>query len=219
MGESATEARRDWAALYRDRETAEHYDRRFAGTKSWNNRWIWRAVARMLRKAGGGRWPAEVIDAPAGTGRFTAELRAAGVTPVHLDRSPAMLRRLRDKHGRGREVIGDLVRPPLAEQADGVVLCLRFLQHLNRAERIEALRGMTRLAPRAVVAYYPGWHYKNAIRHLRHRLGLPHRTLRERIRRAAILDEVREGGWRILELNQVLPLLSENVLLLLERAE
>jgi len=216
-GQASPEERGRWEALYRDQDTAAKYDRRFRkGPRSWNNRWIWRAVSAELQRAAGGAWPARVIDAPAGTGRFTRELRRAGASVVHLDFSLPMLSELRRRHGAGCEVVGDLRRPPLRAVPGSVAMCLRLMQHLNAQERILALEGLRLLAPAAVVAYYPGWHLKSLGRRIRHQAGLPHRTLRESISRDAMTAEVEKAGWNLLRIRPVLPLLSENVLLVLQ---
>ncbi len=210
----------DWADLYRRQDTAARYDRRWRGLRGrLDHAWLERSVLAALKRLGSGRLPPLVVDAPAGTGRFTAALRRCGVRVLHLDRSPAMLQTLRRRHGAGLEVIGDLRRPPLAGADGACVLCLRLLQHLGPAERVEALRGLRRMAPRALVAYYPGWHQKDAARRLRHRLGLPHGTLRPRLSPADIRSEAAEAGWRVAGLRRVLPWFSETVLVLLEDPE
>jgi SAM-dependent methyltransferase len=213
------ETDQDWGAAYRDRSMAARYDKRFRGVGRWNNAWIWRRLAGLLREAGGGALPRLVIDAPAGTGRFTERLRAAGCEVLHLDRSREMLDRARQKHGAGRYLVADALAPPVEAPDGAVVISFRFLQHFDHDGRVAALRGLRRLAPRAVVAYYPGWHYKMVLRRLRKRLGLPYHVIRERIPRRRIEEEVAAAGWRLVRMRQSLPLLSENVLLLLERAE
>ncbi len=218
-GADARSAAADWGAAYRDRSMAARYDKRFRGLGRFNNAWIWRQLHGLLREAGDGALPPLVIDAPAGTGRFTDRLRAAGCEVLHLDRSVEMLQRARAKHGPGRYLLADALAPPLAPPDQAVAISFRFLQHFDRDGRVAALSGMRGLARRAVVAYYPGWHYKMALRRLRRRLGLPYHVIREHIPRRGIEEEVREAGWRLLRLRQTLPLLSENVLLLLERAE
>lgn len=216
-GEASLSERRDWDALYRAQHTAAHYDRRFkGGRRAWNNRWIWRVVAAELRRLAGGAFPELVVDAPAGTGRFTRELEERGARVLNLDRSPIMLAALRERHAGARCVAGDLRRPPLRRDEEAVVLCLRLMQHLRREERIAALRGLRLLAPRALVAYYPGWHVKRAGRWMRYKTGLPYRSLREFLPRAALRAEAAEAGWNLRRVRPVLPLLSENVLLLLD---
>jgi len=212
-------ARREWETLYRSPAAVQDYDRRFRGrARGFNNRLVGRAVARELRRLAGGRFPARVIDTACGPGRFTDRLRARGARPLHLDQSVAMLRALRVRFGPGWEVAGDLRRPPLAFDPRGVLLCLRLFQHLGPAERIEILGGFRRLAPRALVAWYPGWHIKCVGRRLRHALGLPHPALRETLAPRDIRAEARSAGWRTRRIRPVLPGLSENVLVSLEAA-
>ncbi|MFQ5749829.1 MAG: hypothetical protein ACE5H3_10295, partial [Planctomycetota bacterium] len=151
-------------------------------------------------------------------GRFTARLRAQGTRPLHLDQSVAMLKALRSRFGAGWEVAGDLRHPPLVFDPHAVLLCLRLFQHLGSRERAEILAGFRQLTPRALIAWYPGWHFKVAGRRLRHALGLPHPALREWLTPADIRAEAREAGWRTLRIRPVLPGLSENVLVSLEAA-
>jgi len=206
----------DWTNAYHAPQVARDYDRRYRGPiRRMNNRRVEKAVLAALRESGNGRFPATVLDVPAGTGRFTAAIRSAGAQVCSLDRSPEMLQVLRDKHGPGWELVADLHQPPLARQADSCVLSLRLMQHYNAEERVAALRAFTRIAPQAVVAYYPGWDWKNRLRRLRARLGLPVRKLREHIPAKRIEAEAELAGWKVLRRRQVFPILSENVLLIL----
>ena len=132
---------------------------------------------------------------------------------MNLDASAEMLEVCRSKHGPGLEVVGDLLEPPLAQRPDACVLSLRLMQHYHRAERVAALRAFRGIANRAVVAYYPGWDWKNRFRRLRARLGLPVRKLREAIPAAQLHEEAREAGWNLVRAQRVFPILSENVLL------
>lgn len=207
-----------WEALYERDDTAARYERRFRGPlRRLNNELVWRSAAAELRRLCGGAWPRLVVDAPSGTGRFTDRLRARGARVVHLDRSLAMLRALRQRHGAGEEVLGDLRRPPLRVHPGAVVLCLRLMQHLTAAERVEALSGLRAVAPRALVAYYPGWHYKDGLRRLRHRLGLPHHALRDHLTPDDLAREAAAAGWSLRRTRRVLPLLSEYALLSLQQ--
>lgn len=180
-----------------------------------NNRRVEKAVLAALREAGMGSFPATVLDVPAGTGRFTAAIRAAGAQVCSLDRSTEMLEVLRDKHGPGWELVADLHQPPFRPRPDSCVLSLRLMQHYRADERIAALRAFRRIAPQAVVAYYPGWDWKNRLRRLRARLGLPVRKLREHIPAQRIQAEAEAAGWKLVRARQVFPILSENVLLIL----
>lgn len=196
---------------------AENYDRRFRGLGAGSDLLVWRQLRALLYEAGGGHWPRWVIDAPAGTGRFTSRLRSLGIRVIHLDRSPEMLAIARRKDPSTPALIADLRRPPFDTPPQSVVLCFRYLQHCPGEERVAALRGLRNCGQHAVVAYYPGWHYKVAMRRLRRRVGLPHNVIREYIPRRRIREELARAGWKLLRMRQTLPLFSENLLLLLER--
>lgn len=206
----------DWTEAYHAPEVAQAYDRRYRGPiRRMNNARVQTAVLAALREAGEGKMPPTVIDVPAGTGRFTAAIRQAGAQTVHLDRSSAMLQALRAKHGAGWEVVGDLHRSPISGNDKSCILSLRLMQHYNSEERVAALQSFTQIAPLAVVAYYPGWDWKNRWRRARARLGLRVRKLREHISAETIEKEVQAAGWQLVARRSVAPLLSENVLLIL----
>ena len=207
----------DWTEQYNAADVAGSYDRRYRGPiRRMNNRRIWTAVQQQLVQAAGGSMPAWVVDVPAGTGRYTEQLRAAGSQVVSLDLSGQMLSVLRGKHGPGMEVVADLHASPLELPAESVLLSLRLMQHFNADERVAALKSLRQIASRAVIAYYPGWDYKNRLRRLRHRVGLPARVVREYIPAATIRHEAETAGWNLLSLRRVFPVLSENVLLTLQ---
>ncbi|MDP6850009.1 MAG: methyltransferase domain-containing protein [Planctomycetota bacterium] len=210
---------KDWEKIYWEDKEAQHYDNRYRGfQRRMNNHRIRSVLLRMLRKTGGGTFPRRVVDAPAGTGRFSHELSQLGIDMVHLDLSPKMLGVLRSKHGPGKEVVGNLYQPPLAFDENAVVMSFRLMQHFdNPEERIHALKGFAKIAPSALVAYYPGWHLKFFSRRLRHKLGLPHNKLREFISKKGIKEEVEAAGWELKELRQCFPVFSENVLLHLKQ--
>ena len=210
-----------WEKLYWKDKEAEDYDKRYRGfQRRMNNNRIRSVLFRMLKQAGGGSMPDRVVDAPAGTGRFSRELREEGVDMVHLDLSPKMLGVLRSKHGAGKEVVGDLYQPPLSFPQGTVVMSFRLMQHFdNSEERIKALKGLSRIAPSAIIAYYPGWHLKFFSRRVRHKLGIPHRKLREFISKKTIRKEIEAAGWELVELRQCMPVFSENVLLRLTRRQ
>jgi len=206
----------NWTEQYHQSAVAGDYDRRYRGPiRRRNNARIGRAVLDSLRLAAGGQMPKRVLDIPAGTGRFTGLIRAAGSEVISLDRSAKMLGVLREKHGPGLEFVADLHQPPLHMQPHACILSLRLMQHYNADERVAALRSFRKIAPRAVVAYYPGWDWKNRFRRLRQGCGLPVKKLRESISAKQIDDELAASGWTELNRRVVTPWLSENVLLTL----
>jgi SAM-dependent methyltransferase len=95
-----------------------------------------------------------VVELAAGTGRIAVPIAQAGFEVVAVDRSPAMLERLRaraDAAGVAERVEireGDLLAPGLAGRFDRVLIPFRSLLHLrDDDERLAALR-----AARALLA-------------------------------------------------------------------
>ncbi len=212
---------REWESHYGDEDTVCRYEARYArGRKKWNNRLILRATLRAMRELHGGALPKTVLDFPSGPGRFTNKFRALGIQVIHADVQPAMLAAARRAHGRGagieQEVVANIYKPPFASLS-AIALCLRLMQHLDPDSRIAALKGLAKTSDRAVVGYYPGWHFKTYTRRLRHALGLKKRPLRERLTTKQIHEEAAAAGWEVRAFRQAMPLFSECVLLLLER--
>jgi SAM-dependent methyltransferase len=207
-----------WKEGYQDPDKVAQYDaiRFLGGRKSWNNKTVWKAVRKALRRAGGGKIPATVIDAPAGTGRFTRELQDEGIRLVNLDLSGQMLGVLRKNYGPGLEVIGNLNQPPMAMVPDSAVLVLRLMQHLESHERVEAMRGLTRISPWAVISFYPARHIKHISRRLRKALGLFKREMRRNYPNVQIIREAEEAGWEVVAIRPAARFFSDNVVVLLK---
>ncbi len=207
----------DWTQQYNAPEIAGDYDHRYRGPiRRMNNDRIWRTVIQQLKMAAGGTIPQWVVDVPAGTGRYTDRLNALGCRVINLDLSHQMLSVLRSKHGSAFDVACDLHQSALSCPPGTVALSLRLMQHFDPEERIKALHSIRQIAPLAVVAYYPGWDYKNRLRRLRHQLHLPTRIVREHIPLQKIHAEASAAGWNLLSVRRVFPVLSENVLLTLQ---
>lgn len=93
-----------------------------------------------------------VIDLGCGTGEHVAFFAGLGCRAVGLDSSPSMLEQAaeHERAGRGRFVLGDMVRAPEAlagEPPFGLCLCLgNVLPHLRAEADLDALfRGLGRL--------------------------------------------------------------------------
>ncbi|NQU49943.1 MAG: methyltransferase domain-containing protein [Planctomycetes bacterium] len=208
-----------WKEGYQDPAKVAEYDniRFIGGRKRANNRLIWRAAEKELMRCAGGKMPSVVIDAPAGTGRFTGELQQAGCKLMNLDLSREMLGVLQKNHGNGWEVIGDLNQPPLTTVPDSAVLCLRLMQHLHSHERIEAMRGLRETSEWAVISFYPARHLKHLSRRVRKVLGLFKRDLHPTYSNQQIRDEAEKAGWEVVNLKAVAWRFSDNVMVTLRR--
>jgi hypothetical protein len=206
-----------WKEGYQDPAKVAEYDsiRFLGGRKKVNNRSIWRASQAALKRCGSGKMPAVVIDAPAGTGRFTSELQQEGCRIINLDLSREMLGILQRNHGDGWEVIGDLNQPPLERVPDSAVLCLRLMQHLRSEERVEALRGLRKSSDWAVVSFYPARHLKHLSRRIRKALGLFKRNLHPTYSNQQIRSEAVQAGWEVVDLKSIAWRFSDNIMVTL----
>jgi SAM-dependent methyltransferase len=196
---------------YRDRAVARRYDKRYSGLQGSLN---YRAMQRALRKAlaevpAGGT----ILDAPCGTGMFTWFLARLGYKTVAGDISLQMLELARTIQ---RETVvrmpeffqGDLFRLPFRDRAFDAVVCVRFMNLVERSVRVRAVREMARVADVLIVAYYHKYTWKYLGRAVRHKLGLRDAP-NPRLSWRQLLDEIAETGLQLSALISVAPVLSE----------
>ncbi len=117
---------------YRSRDFGSGYDSRYRGGINRLNTEVERAwIERQL-----GTGP--VLDAGAGTGRFSSMLARRGHTVTALDSSAAMLASLKAKAPGVNTVEGDIYGLPFESDSFGAVLCMHVLFHLPDWERVVA---------------------------------------------------------------------------------
>jgi SAM-dependent methyltransferase len=207
------------ARYQNSRVAGEYDDRRY---NDWqgrlNNRTVWRKLMGTLAGVpAGGR----VLDVPCGTGRFSWHLAGAGFETTACDVSRDMLA-LAEKAGTPnapapRFLEGDLFNLPFRDREFDAVVCIRFMNLVDRPVRVETVQKLARLAPILVVAYYHPYTLKYAGRWIRHKIGL-RQSLSPRLTRREFLEEIKETGCRLRELVSVAPLFSEEWLAVLEPA-
>jgi hypothetical protein len=171
------------------------------------------ALKRLLAKASfrPGPW----LDVPAGAGRLTAFLPSAA---VQVDRSPDMLRAApADSSAR---VCASATALPFADDTFAGALCHRLLHHIpTSAERVRILAELARVTDGPVVlSVFHAVCLQNARRTLARRLG-KRRSGRTAITLARILADLRDAGLRARAFAPLLPLVSEQWLILAERDE
>ncbi|MBL8899898.1 MAG: methyltransferase domain-containing protein [Planctomycetes bacterium] len=161
---------------YSDPRLVARYDLRyadFAGRRS--NARVLRAVRRALEPLPSG---ARVLDLPCGTGRLFELLATAGWRPCGVDRSVDMLRAIPATARRARDraiplAAADVLALPFRGKCFDAAVCLRFLQLLEPAERVEVLRALARVTRGPLVAVYSPHHtWKDVTRALRRWLGV-----------------------------------------------
>lgn len=207
---------------YQNTKTAGRYDAHryhdFQGRM--NNRTVWAALKKALKNV-----PAKgrIIDVPCGTGRFSWHLTRAGFQVVASDISAEMLavaEKAQPTPDCPKPVFlkGDLFNLPYNDFEFDAVLCVRFMNLVDKEVRIAAVQKLARLAPVLIISYYHKYTLKYFSRWIRHRLGLwksPH----PRLTRKAFFDEIQETGMKLRQLITVSPLLSEEWIAVLEHPD
>lgn len=174
-----------------------------------------RAMLLALRKAlagvpAGGR----VLDIPCGTGRFTWHLAETGYRTFASDISSEMMAVARQANPDTATLgaaffAGDIFRLPFADRTFDAVVCIRFMNLVERAVRLRAVREMARVADVLVISYYHKYTVKYCSRWLRHRVGLPGKRVSPRLSRRELAGELAETGLNVARVISVAPLLSE----------
>jgi SAM-dependent methyltransferase len=118
------------------------------GVPRWFNRTIdrlqARAWARALGRCGLGVG-ARVLDVGCGTGRWLERTREAGMVPVGVDRTPAMLAIAAERLPGCLLAAAEAQRLPFADASFDGVFAVTVLQHIPWAEQAQALREMARV--------------------------------------------------------------------------
>lgn len=209
-------------AHYQDEAVVERYDQERFRTRHEraSTQRKWRAIQKALAEhlpAG-----AEVLDVPAGRGRFTSRILAAGYRLTSADLSLPMLERSRAEAGLAPNLRGwircDAEHLPFQDASFDLVLSIRFLFHVPRALRPDVLREFARVSRRFVVVdvrhkYCYATHTKRW-----KALLLGRRPPSPRMSLAEIDADFRQAGLRIQERIWLAPGLSEKMLVVCEKS-
>ncbi|HEY0523030.1 MAG TPA: methyltransferase domain-containing protein [Stellaceae bacterium] len=209
------------ASYYQDDSVAANYDRqRFT---SLAGRVFDRLEKRVLGMAFAGVATGAVIgDVPCGTGRLAESLLGQGFRVLGIDISPQMLSVARGKLARFGDRFQSRVCDARALAQEGIrfdaALCARVLMHFPLAEQIQFLRNVAQVTSGRIV-FTQG-------------LNTPYHRLRRMAKRLlghqnpavypvtpAELDRlIREAGLREVRRYRVVPIISEAVIVVTERA-
>ena len=197
------------------RVAAEYEARRFrTPLQRLKHRRDERLVLALLASAAGVR---RVLDLPCGTGRLWPALSAAGFSVVGADVALEMMRVGREKRPDGQATLvqADAEHLPFRSAAFDAVVSLRFLFHLQAAERLSILAEMRRVAQDGVVVGQVRyrWTLKHLGRWLRSRVGQSSRYRPSQDRRA-IESELSAAGLELVTLRPVSRLFSDKALFL-----
>jgi len=208
---------------YRDRYKAAEYRRQHTDQLTWARFATARekrGVAALLRLCDLG--PQEIIlDIPCGTGVLAETLAEFPFRVVAADISREMMRLAVYAYKKGQcrgFVQADITCPPFKNDAYGCVVVLGFMHRVPPLIRAESLRALCRLTERFLILSYsldsPAQRFKRRMVRFAnqcHRFA-PYPLKREELRR-----EVHREGLAIRKIMPVVPMLSSEVLLLLEK--
>lgn len=208
-------------AYYQDAGVVERYDaERFRGRHeraSTDRKWD------AIRRALGTHLPAgaQVLDVPAGNGRFTRRILDAGYRLTIADLSLAMLDvALDEAHEAERfqsAVCCDAARLPFRDASFDLVLSIRFLFHVPPQLRAGMLREMARVSKRFVVVdVRHKYCYATHTKRLRAWI-LRRRPPSARASLAEIDADTHAAGLRLVKRIWLAPLVSEKMLLVCEK--
>jgi SAM-dependent methyltransferase/thymidylate kinase len=179
-----------------------------------------RCVAQALRECQPA--PAMVLDMPCGTGKLAKVLTTMGAQVVGADLSMAMMELAKEPyqapHFSGF-VCGSADRLPFCTAAFDTVVCLRFMHLVPPASRRDIMKELARVASRRlIVSFGVGSPFQLLRLKLRHVIfrstSTPHPARLEDLR-----IEIEEAGLQITQQRSILPILSCECLLTLEKTE
>lgn len=181
-----------------------------------------RAIASVLRAALEALPDTDlsVLDAPCGTGRITELLLDAGLNTTGGDISPQMIDVARTKLDRFGDRIAfrrvDLDRVDLPDNSFDIVTCIRLFHHLESPDRAAILAALAKVTRRFIIVNVS---YSSPYYRLRRRAKrlLGQDISRTSSTRREIDDELCAAGLTLRRMHFILPGISENAILLLEK--
>jgi Methyltransferase domain len=210
---------------YQDRPFAQRYLRAYEGPIRLRTLAAWiiatrerRCVARALRECQPP--PAVLLDMPCGTGKLAKVLTTMVTQVVGADLSMAMMELAKGAYQTSRFsgfVCGSAEQLPFCTAAFDTVVCLRFMHLVPPATRRDILKELARITSRRVIVSFG--------------VGTPFQLLRLKVRHAIIRGtstpyparfadlriEIEEAGLHIARGRKILPILSCEYLLTLEK--
>ena len=209
---------------YTDEAVARAYDRErfttFVGRTF--DRLEKRAIRAILARACRDLPAPSVLDIPCGTGRITELLLESGLEVKGGDISPAMMAVARERCARfGARATWqqlDLDKLELDDQIVDLSTCIRLFHHLDSSQRAAILRELARVTRRYVVINVS---FSSPVYRLRRQVK---RALGQGVSRTQatwedITREVTGAGLRVVDRRFVWPLVSEDLILLLQKGE
>jgi ubiquinone/menaquinone biosynthesis C-methylase UbiE len=209
--------------FYQNRQIAQDYDgERFSSFSGRIFDYLEkRAIERAIQDAQRKNCVSTVLDIPCGTGRITEWFLKRGFSVLGGDISQEMMAVGRIKlasfsdHVTFRQL--DLDHLDLPNSSYDLVSCIRLFHHLETNQRTAVLRELARVSRKYVLVNVS---YSSLIYRQRRRLK---QWLRQGVSRtsstwAEIQCETRDSGLQVVSYHFIFPLVSEDLVLLLERS-
>lgn len=161
-----------------------------------------------------------VLDIPCGTGRITEMLLEKGLHVTGADISPEMIEMARAKLSKFGNLVVlkqlDLDLLDLPDCSYDLVSCIRLFHHLKTKQRAAIMCELARVSKRYVLinVSFSSRFYRRR-RQLKKMLGQA--VSKTSSTWSEIGDEVRKAGLKIVGRHFVLPLISEDLIILLEK--
>jgi SAM-dependent methyltransferase len=218
-----TDYDRDTLNAYRTPARADEYKRYHTKSWTWGRFVTWleqRALARELRRY---PWTAsdQLLDIPCGTGVLGKLLHEFPFRIVASDISPEMMALARREYPEDRLVAcaqADITRTPFPRKSFACVVTLGFLHRVPLEIKRAALRELSALSSRVVIATCsvdtPFQRFKHAVLSTIRREHVPApcpMTMGE------LVAECEAQGFRVVRAFAVVPLLSAHAMLVLEK--
>jgi len=205
---------------YQREEIADGYDnRRFTSLKGRiTNRLEMSRINDALQVA---NVTGEVLDLPCGTGRMTEMLLEKGFQVTAADISEEMMKHARQKTSRfGDQVsfeICDVENLKFPENRFELILTMRLIHHIPPDLHNRILTQLWKTTAKWVIISFSNKYSLQNIR--RNIISLFTKFPRYSISVSRFKKEARAAGFKICKLNRLLPMISESVIVLLEKQE
>ncbi len=160
-----------------------------------------------------------ILDLPCGTGRMTQLLLERGFRVVGADISGAMMRHARERTRRfGSQVNfvkADIENIQFPDEAFELILTIRLLHHIPPELHPEVLGQLHRKTRRwMIISFSNKFSFQSLRRNLK---SLITKAPRYSISPALFKREIAEAGFKVVEYIPLLPIISESVIVLLEK--
>ena len=204
---------------YQDNRVADDYDRRrFTGFKGqWTDAREKHCLQKMLSRVPAGSM---VLDIPCGTGRMTELLADLGMTVTAADISDSMMNHAKARsartHSQVRFVKADIENLEFSDASFEAIATIRLLHHMPSSVRARVLSELHRVSRKWVAVTFGNKYTLQSIRRDviakftgEHRYSISPQVFRR---------EAENAGFRVVEYIPLLPIISESVFVLLEKA-